>query len=380
MDALLSDDEVALRDEMRKFLAAESSPALVRAMEKDSSHCARDLWKKMGDLGWLGVSLPERCGGQALPITSLGFLFEEAGRYLVPVPLHASLVAAQLLAKYGEGHQLEWVSRVAKGDAILSYAVQASDGSWNSQPDGLSGRRVGSVWMLNGERGFVDDFAVSDRCLVVFRAEDGEITAALVDPRAAGISHEVLVPTAKDGECKVTFRDVEIAASEVVRSGRDLARDLCDLAALSLAAQLAGAARRDMEFAVDHAKLREAFEQPIGSFQVIQHMLVDMLIAVDGVELLAREAFWRMARGLSASVEASQAKAFASERCVVIARGSQQIHGGMGFMLEFDLHLWYRRIASWALRAGTSLEHRRLVAHALLDKPGKLRLASPLTV
>ena len=145
-----------------------------------------------------------------------------------------------------------------------------------------------------------------------------------------------------------------------------------------MAAQLAGAARRDMELAIEHAKLRVAFEQPIGAFQVIQHMLVDMLLAVDGVELLTREAFWRLAQALPASVECAQAKSFASDRCVVVARGSQQIHGGMGFMLEFDLHLWYRRIAGWALRCGTPIEHRRFVAAALLDRPGKLRLASPL--
>ena len=153
---------------------------------------------------------------------------------------------------------------------------------------------------------------------------------------------------------------------------------LCDLAALTMAAQLAGAARRDMEMAAEYAKMRVAFEQPIGSFQVIQHMLVDMLLAVDGVDLLTREAFWRMAQGLPASVQAAQAKSFASERCVVVARGSQQIHGGIGFMLEFDLQLWYRRICAWALRCGTPIEHRRLLAAALLDRPGQLRLGSEL--
>lgn len=378
MDVLLNDEELGLREELRKFLAAECTPALVRAMEKDSLHCAKALWKKMGELGWLGIALPASVGGQELPLTALGLLFEEAGRHLAPVPLHASLVTAQVLAKHGTEAQRAWCAKVAAGDAVLTFAVQSPDGAWTDQPEGLAGRRAGSGWLLDGERSYVEDFVACDRCLVVFRDEAGEVQAALVDPRAAGLTHEALIPLAKDGHAKLRFHGVEVSAADVVPGGRKLVRELCDLAALALAAQLGGAARRDMEMAVEHAKLREAFEQPIGSFQVIQHMLVDMLLAVDGVDLLAREAFWKMAQGQPASVEASQAKSFASERCVVVARGSQQIHGGMGFMLEFDLQLWYRRIASWALRCGTPIEHRRFIMQALLQQPGKLRLASPV--
>jgi alkylation response protein AidB-like acyl-CoA dehydrogenase len=95
---------------------------------------------------------------------------------------------------------------------------------------------------------------------------------------------------------------------------------------------------------------------------------------VDGVELLTREALWRLGAGVPAAVEVSQAKAFAGEKCVFVARSSQQIHGGIGFMMEFDLHLWYRRIVAWAMRYGTVAEHRARIASALLDTPGRVRL------
>ena len=131
-----------------------------------------------------------------------------------------------------------------------------------------------------------------------------------------------------------------------------------------------------MEFAVEYAKQREAFGQPIGAFQAIQHMSADMLIAVDGAELLSREALWRLENRLPASVEVSQAKAFASDRCIFVARSAQQIHGGLGFMMECDLQLWYRRIAAYSLRCGSVREHRRRVAASLLDQPGKVRLGS----
>ena len=142
---------------------------------------------------------------------------------------------------------------------------------------------------------------------------------------------------------------------------------------------MVGAAAEATHRAVEYAKERRAFGQPIGSFQAIQHMAADMTIGVDGAQLLVHEAIWRMGAGLPASVEVSQAKAFASEKCLAAARMAQQIHGGIGFIAEFDQQLWYRRVAAWSLRCGTVLEHRARVAEALLDQQGPVRLGYDLT-
>ena len=141
---------------------------------------------------------------------------------------------------------------------------------------------------------------------------------------------------------------------------------------------MVGAAGEATQRAVDYAKQRHAFGQPIGSFQAIQHMTADMTIGVDGAQLLAREAIWRLARGLPASVEVSQAKAFANEKCLMAVRMAQQIHGGIGFIAQFDQQLWYRRVAAGSLRCGTTPEHRARIADALLDAPGRVRLGYDL--
>jgi alkylation response protein AidB-like acyl-CoA dehydrogenase len=153
---------------------------------------------------------------------------------------------------------------------------------------------------------------------------------------------------------------------------------LLDLATVLLCTQMLGATRMDAEMAIDHAKFREAFGQPIGAFQSIQHMCADMIIWIDGGELLAYEALWKMDNGLPAQVEVSQAKAFCNEKCPAVARNSQSIHGGIGFMMEFDLHLWLRRITAWSMRLGTTFEHRERIAHALLDIPGNVVLGRPV--
>ncbi len=129
-----------------------------------------------------------------------------------------------------------------------------------------------------------------------------------------------------------------------------------------------------MEMAVEYAKKREAFGQPIGAFQSIQHLCADMVIWIDGGQLLTYEALWRMDQRLPASIEVSQAKAYCNEKCQAVVRNSQVIHGGIGFMREFNLQLWYRRVCAWTMRLGTSFEHRARIAQALLDKPGRVRL------
>ena len=381
MDVLPDEQETLIQETAREFFAAESTPALVRAAEKDPSRYSAALWKKIADLGWLGISLPEDCGGQGLPLTYAGLLLEEAGRAIAPVPLHGTLVAALVLARHGSAAQRALLRQVVQGELILSFAVQGLQGAWSPAAEGLTGRAEGEYVVLNGSRTFVDGFRESGHCLVLYQAEGDGVAAALVDTTSAGMRGTDYVTTAKDSQARVDFDNVRVPKSALVGEparGAAIARDLCDYAAALMTSQLAGATRRDMEFAVEYAGQREAFGQPIGAFQAIQHLCADMLIAVDGAQLLVHEALWRLDQGLPASIEVSQAKAFAGDKCIFVARSAQQIHGGIGFMMEFDLQLWYRRIVAWSLRCGSVREHRRQVAAALLDQPGKARLGMPL--
>ena len=230
----------------------------------------------------------------------------------------------------------------------------------------------------------MDSFGASEKCLVACRtappSDGGEgITLFLVDTDSPGVSHVPLVTLAKDRQSKVTFDRVRVPRSNMVGElgqGWPVAERMLDRGTALLCAQMVGAARKDVEMAVEYAKQRVAFGRPIGAFQSIQHLCADMVVWVDGGQLLTYEALWRMDQGLPASVEVSQAKAFCNDRCEAAVRSSQVIHGGIGFMMEFDLHLWFRRVSAWTMRMGTSFEHRARVARALLDAPGKVRLGS----
>lgn len=387
MDVLLTEEEQMVASSAREFLNGECSTALVRKMELDPLGYPPELWAKCAEMGWPGMCLPEEYGGQALPLAYLGLVLQEVGRAVAPVPLHSTAVTAITLARHAPKAVCEQIlPSVCEGNTILTWAFSEEDPRFVPESIKMSAVIDGEDVILSGRKLFVDNFLASSHCLVACRtaaatsANEG-ISLFLVDTKLAGISSNPLRTLAKDQQCEVVFDKVRIPRSTLIGSlnhGWSAMEALLDLATVLLCTQMLGATRMDAEMAIDHAKFREAFGQPIGAFQSIQHMCADMIIWIDGGELLAYEALWKMDNGLPAQVEVSQAKAFCNEKCPAVARNSQSIHGGIGFMMEFDLHLWLRRITAWSMRLGTTFEHRERIAHALLDSPGNVVLGGPV--
>ncbi|HSZ88497.1 MAG TPA: acyl-CoA dehydrogenase family protein [Acetobacteraceae bacterium] len=389
MDTTLSEEEVMIRETARKFLEAHCPTKLVREMEKDAKGYPPALWKQAADLGWQGLALPEQYGGSAMPLTYMGLVLEEVGRALAPLPLHSTVVAALAVARDGSEEVCSAIlPGVAAGDAVLTWAFHEQ----NPQlvPEAVQCQAVadGNDFVINGRKMFVDNYVVADHCLVVCRtapasAANAGLTLFLVDTKSAGLAQVPLVSLAKDKMSEVTFKDVRVPKGNMIgalNQGWPLAELMLEQATALLCAQMLGATRKDSEMAIEWSKYRKAFGQPIGAFQSIQHMCADMLMWIDGGNLLTYEALWKMDQGLPAGVEASQAKAFCNEKCEASVRICQGIHGGIGFMMEFDLQLWYRRVCAWTMRLGTAYEHRAKVARALLDQPGQVILGRPVPV
>ena len=387
MDILPSEEEQMLKNLAREFLDGECPPSLARAMEKDELGYPPDLWRKMAELGWPGLALPEQYGGQGMPLTYLGVILEEAGRAIAPVPLHSTMVPALTIAEFGtEEQRQEILPRVSRGDLILTWAFTETDPRFIPETVKAEAAADGDSFVLTGTKMFVDNFNVSETCLVACRTaaaspENEGLSLLLVDTRSPGISETPLTTLAKDKQSRITFDGVRVPKSNLLgelNHGWPILEWMLERATALLCAQMVGATRKDAEMAIEYSKNRVAFGRPIGSFQSIQHLCADMTLWVDGAQLLTYEALWKIDQGLPAAVEVSQAKAFCNEKCEAVVRSSQSIHGGIGFMMEFDLHLWFRRVTSWTMRLGTSFEHRNKVAQALFDKPGKVRLGMPL--
>ncbi len=377
MNVLPNDDELSVQRAAGEFLAAQSPPALVRAAERHPQRYSQELWQQVAELGWLGIALPQAQGGQELPLGFLGLLFEELGRHIAPVPMLDVMVASLTLARHGTPSQRDLLPKVIAGDLMLTFAAQEPSGGWSLEAMTMRGHAEGDEFRLSGRKAYVGNFEAAQKCVVVVRI-DGEPSLALIDTDAPGIHRTALISTAGDAGFMVDFDAVRVHRTAVF-GDRIAAQELLDLAAMFTAALMVGAAGEATRRAAEYAGQRQAFGQPIGAFQAIQHLCADMLIGVDGARLLTREAISLLAGGLPAGVEVAQAKAFANEKCLMACRAAQQIFGGIGFIAEFDQQLWYRRVASWSLRAGTVMEHRARVAAALLDNTRRIRLGDALS-
>ena len=387
MDVLLNEEEEMVKNAAREFLEGECPPSLAREMEVDDLGYPPDLWRQMAQLGWLGMSLPESLGGQGLPVTYLGIIIEEMGRAIAPVPFHSTTVAALTIAADGTPEQQQSViPKVCSGDSVLTWALTERDPRFLSETIQTQATEQEDNFVINGTKMFVDNFGASEKCLVVCRtspASDSNqgLSLLLVDSSSAGITNIPLTTLAKDKQSQVIFENVSVPKANLigqVDQGWPIAVAMIERATLLLCAQMVGATRKDAEMAIEYAKNRAAFGRPIGSFQSIQHLCADMTLWVDGAQMLTYEALWKMDEGLPFAVEISQAKSFCNDKCEAVVRSSQVIHGGIGFMMEFDLHLWFRRVTSWTMRLGTSFEHRSKIAKALLDQPGRVRLGMNL--
>ena len=388
MDVLLTEEEEMVKNAAREFLAGECPTSLVREMEQDPLGYPPALWKQMADLGWQGMSLPERFGGQGLPLVYLGIIMEEMGRAMAPVPLHSTMATALTIARDGtEEQQQEILPGVCRGDLILTWALTEGDPRFLPETIHTQAVADGDQFIVTGTKMFVDNFAVSQKLLLACRTSPASnggqgISLLLVDTNSAGITETPLTTMAKDKQSRVEFNGVRVPKANLVGQldqGWAVVEGMLERATALLCTQMVGATRKDAEMAIEYAKNRVAFGRPIGSFQSVQHLCADMIVWVDGGQLLTYEALWKMDQGQPAGLEVSQAKAFCNDKCEAAVRSSQVIHGGIGFMMEFDLHLWFRRVSAWTMRMGTTFEHRARIARTLLDQPGQVRLGMPLT-
>ena len=374
MDVLLNEDEEMLKTSAREFFTQECPTSLVRSMEEDALGYPPGLWRKIADLGWLSFALPRAYGGDDAPFTHLGLLVEEMGRAAAPLPFLSTLVPALTLAEAGSDAQRDLLlSQVAHGERLLTWALTERDP--RCAPDAIQTEAVldGDAYVLTGSKCFVDNFHVADTCLVVCRTQQASsttpgISLLLLDTHSPGISHTLLPTLAGDKQSEVVLHQVRVPAANViapVHQGWPIVERMIERATALLCAQIVGATRKAVDMAVDYAKWRVAFGRPIGAFQAIQHMCADMITWVDGAQLLTYEALWTLDQRLPASLAVATAKAFCNDRCQVALRHANQIHGGVAQIKEFDLNLWYRRAAAWAMKLGTTFEHRRTIAQAL---------------
>jgi alkylation response protein AidB-like acyl-CoA dehydrogenase len=357
-----SDEQEALRSTVRQFLADTSPETEVRRLMETADGYSPEAWQQLaGQLGLLGLIVPEEYGGAGSTFLDLVVVFEEMGRSLLCAPFFSTVAMATtlLLALGDNAAWADLLPRIAAGSCVATVALAEESGLWEAGAVAMTATPAGSGWALSGEKHYVLDGHVADVVLVVARTPAG-ISVFAVDRGAAGLTAELAATM--DRTRKLARLTFEATPARLV--GADGHADaavarMLDLAAIALAAEQVGGAQRVLEIAVGYAKIREQFGRPIGSFQAIKHKCANMLLEIEAAKSAAYYAGWAAAeQDPELPVLASVAKAYCSEAYSHAAGENIQIHGGIGFTWEHPAHLYFKRARSSELFLGAPDYHR----------------------
>jgi len=373
MDFGFSEEQEMLRSSARDFLAKEAPMTYVRKMMDDEVGFTPELWKKMADLGWMGLILPEQYGGSGLDFVDLIVVLEEMGRVVLPGPFFSTVVLGGVALLDGGSAALKdaLLPKLASGELQVTLAQLEPSGRWDADGIQLAAKADGGGYVLSGTKLFVPDAHTADHLVVAGRTPgssgtDG-ISLFLVDAKAPGITTtqlKTMDQTRKLGE--VVLKDVRVPADRVlgpVGQGWALLDRVIDRGKVGLCAEMCGGAQRVLEMSVDYAKVREQFGKPIGSFQAIQHKCANMLVEVESSKSVTYYAAWAVANGVAeAPLAAAMAKAYCSDAYRHVSGEGIQIHGGIGFTWEHDMHIYFKRAKSSEVTFGDATWNRELVA------------------
>ena len=361
----LTDEQQAIKATARDFLAARYKSERIRALADSENGFEQSDWDEMAELGWPGLALPEEWGGQGLGIVELAVLFEEMGYALAPSPLFSNTIAGMALALCGSDEQRERFLRPLAAGKLRGTPALWDAGS-PATPGGfvLEARADGDGIVLDGEKVLVMDAAAAD--FFVVATADGR--RHLVERGAAGVS--VIPATSIDLTRRlhsVRFDGVEVATEDTMPAGEAEYFPVFFRLCVALAAESTGLAQRTMEMAVSYAKDRKQFDRPIGSYQAVSHRCAQMLLETENARSAVYGAAWAAdAEPESLPKAASMAKAYASDAGWRVPDASIQVHGGIGFTWEHDLHFFLKRGRSNAAIFGDAKWHRERVADAVL--------------
>ena len=349
---------------LRALLSAQSPVSLVRALdEPGAERSTPSLWKALNDAGVFGLAIADEYGGSGGTLDDLAVFYTEAGRALCPTTVHSTVQTALALDQLGGPDvKAAWLPALASGKARGTTAL------WNARDAAvvtplLHAQRVPAGWRLSGTADYVADADIADLIVVSAAAPVGTLVF-VVDARATGVGMQPLTIAGGHRACTVHFQDVAVAAVLGERGVAPSAlRRVANTAVALGSLDLVGVGQAVLDRTVEYTKLRHQFGRQIASFQAAQHLIANMHIALAAARLAAHSAVFWIARGRTATRETAIARMHAAAAARLITLDAHQLHGGIGYVTETDLHLWTERA-----RVGSTLGGGADVAAAWLEE------------
>lgn len=375
MDLGFTKDQELIRKSAREFFEKQCPKDKVRELKEDEKGYDPKMWDKMVELGYTGIVIPDEYGGMAGDALELVILMEEIGRNLVPSPFFATVCAcAPAILAFGTDEQKQTIlPRIAEKGQIWALALTEASASHNAEDVTMHAVADGNDYVLNGTKLFISYANVADQLLVVARTgdtatpEDG-ITVFMVDGKSPGIRMEAMPTAARDMCCEVVFENVKVAKEKIlgdIDRGWDIVEYILQHATVSKCAEVSGSAQAVLDLATNYARERHQFGQPIGSFQAVQHKLVDILTEVEGLKNLVYEAAWHIDVGSPSKMLVSMAKTKANRVYHQTCLDGMLVHGAIGFTEEMDIGLYRLRAKAYEFDCGGSDFHLERIAQEL---------------
>ena len=364
-----TEEQEMMRKSAADFVKGQSSLQRVRSLFDDDRGYSPEVWKQMADQGWLGAVYPEECGGLGMGYVDLICIEEQLGEGLLPEPIISSVLLGGNSILFGcNSEQKDAIlPKVSSGEMTLTLGAYELDGRFNPAHVETTAEAQNSGYTLSGSKSFVPDAASSDKLLVTARTAGAKsdpegITLFLLDRDTPGLK---LTPISSMDHRKRSIVDldgVKAGADQIVgEPGKGLAivEKAVERATVALCAEMLGGMQRSLDMSVAYAKERVQFGRPIGSFQAIKHKCANMYVALE----TARSSMYYAAMAVDENEDdvvaaISCAKALCSDAFTFITKEAIQIHGGIGFTDEHDIHLYYKRALVSGVTFGDATYHR----------------------
>ncbi len=374
MDLRFTETQEILKKMARDFLTTECPKTLVRKLEQSEEGYSPEVWRKMAELGWMGLIIPEEYGGMGYTFQDLVVLLEEIGRNILPGPLIATITSTFLILEAGtEEQKKELLPKIAQGELILTTALLEDHGVFDASGITVKASPKGDNFVIDGTKLFVEMAHVANHIICITRTKDGTVTEKgitlfIVDAKATGISCEVMPTIAADKLCEVRFKDVTVRKKNVlgkIDEGWPIVEMMLRKGAIAKCAESLGAIETCVEMTVAYSKERTQYERPIGAFQALQHKMADMWTAMETSRYLIYEAAWMESESLPCAKEASMAKAYVNEIYKDVSKWAVRVHGAIATSDDHDIPFYYRRSKAADIAFGGTDFHREIVAQKI---------------
>jgi alkylation response protein AidB-like acyl-CoA dehydrogenase len=375
MNLKLSEEQEMLKTMAHDFLTNKYPKTVIKEIQAGEKGYSEESWKEMAELGWQGLVIPEKYGGNGMSFQDFSILLEEMGRACLPGPFFATVLLGvyPIMALGTEEQKQNYLPKIASGSVIFTMALNEIDGQYNASSIETRAVADRDSYVINGIKLFVPSANVADYVICVARTNDkavseNGISLFIIDMKSEGIKNTVLKTVDDEKLSELVFNDVRVPKENLlgnIDTGWSEVKKIIERAAIAKCCDVTGSLQQVLEMTIQYAKDRKQFDQPIGKFQIIQHYCSNMATDVDGLKLATYQAAWLQSEGLLCAKETSIAKAWASEASERVLASAHQIHGAIGVTIDHDLQYYTKRIKAAAPAFGDAEFHREIVAQQM---------------